>query len=55
MTRSEFHAFLRKEFGRRNPLKCLTTRVIVTLECPKEDLGKLVKKLRGIVALPEEA
>ena len=58
----ECHAFLRKESGRRNPLKDLTTRVrykgncvIVTRECPKEDLGKSVKKLRGIIALPEEA
>jgi nuclear transport factor 2 (NTF2) superfamily protein len=61
MTRSEFRAYLRKEFGRRNPLKNLATRVqykgnrvIVTLECPKEDLATLVKKLRGIIALPED-
>jgi len=62
MSRSEFRVYLRKQFGRRNPLKNLTTRVqykgdrvIVTLECPREDLTKLVRKLRGIIALPEEA
>ncbi len=62
MSRFEFRVYLRKQFGRRNPLKNLTTRVqykgdrvIVTLECPREDLAKLVRKLRGIIALPEEA
>ncbi len=60
MTRSEFRAYLRKQFGRRDSLKNVTSsvrykgnRVIVTLECPMEDLERLVKKLRGIIALPE--